>query len=150
MSEQTRFLDKVFDEMLTSAEINIASRPILQSFDALGSRISFLVIPTLEDLKYLLFEPEDQTEKYSHQSKVTTIQDIESASFMGVGGFDPVAIGIRKNLPTVIFNLRERVSHIARNFTEECHNQGGTIKVFGADGITEISLDKIFEKYYSN
>ena len=71
-------LDRIYDSMLKSAEINIRNRPYIRSFDNLDRRVSFLVIPTLEDLKYTLFEPSDLVQDVGYPLKVTTKQDIES------------------------------------------------------------------------
>jgi hypothetical protein len=48
--------DLICDKMFTSAEMNFHNRPHVHFFDKLGRSISFLAIPTLEDLKLVLFE----------------------------------------------------------------------------------------------
>lgn len=48
-------LDRMYDNMLTLAEINISNRPCIRSFDSRNRPVSFLVIPTLEDLKHTMF-----------------------------------------------------------------------------------------------
>ena len=52
-------LDRIYDSMLTSAEINIRNRPYISSYDNSNRPISFLVIPTLEDLKSTMFKAGD-------------------------------------------------------------------------------------------
>ena len=69
--------------MLTSAETNISNRPTIQSLDALGSPKSSLAIPTLKDLKDLLLQPIEPAEKWD-QSKVITMEDIVSASYLAI------------------------------------------------------------------
>ena len=34
------------------------------------------------------------------------------------------------------------------SFTEKCISHGGTIKMFDADGLTELSPDGLLKKYY--
>ena len=55
-SKQGEYLHQVFEQMLTTAESNFFRRPTIASFDNLGREISWLTIPTLEDLKCSLFE----------------------------------------------------------------------------------------------
>jgi len=144
------FLLKVFDKMLTSAEINIGNRPRIQSFDGMGRPVSFLSIPTLRDLQDLLLErvePEDPSEKRRRNLKVITMQDIESETYLTYP--DPSLEGVRKNLPIVVDNLRRMFSSLVRNFIDECIMHGGTTKIFDIDG-REISPDDLLEKYYQD
>ena len=70
--------DLICDKMFTSAEINFHNRPCVHSFDHLGRAISFFTIPTLEDLKLVLFEAND----HGYPIKVTTMGDIESVAYI--------------------------------------------------------------------
>lgn len=68
-------LDTIFDNTLTSAEINIRNRPYIGSVDKRNRPGSFLVIPTLEDLKCTVFEPGDLVHGVGYPLKVTTTKD---------------------------------------------------------------------------
>lgn len=50
-----RQLDVIYDQMLTSAEINVSNKPIIHSYDNQGRPVSMLIIPTLEDLKSVIW-----------------------------------------------------------------------------------------------
>jgi hypothetical protein len=58
-AKQVEFLHQVYDQMMNTAETNFFRRPVIQSCDNLGRKIAWLAIPTLEDLKYALYEPGD-------------------------------------------------------------------------------------------
>ena len=77
-------LDWIYNNMLTSAETNVHNRPYIRSFNNRKDPISVLVIPTLEDLKLTMFEPGDLGPEVGYPLKVTTKEDIESASFSGL------------------------------------------------------------------
>ena len=80
--------------VLTSAEINIRNRPCISSFDNLNRPVSFLVIPTLEDLKDTMFEPTDPAQEVGYPLKVTTNEDIESELFWPNALLEPLVIMI--------------------------------------------------------
>jgi hypothetical protein len=74
-------IDRIFDDMLTSAEINICNSSCIRSFDRLNHPKSLLVVPTLEDLKRTLFEPVYPEPEVGYPSKITTVQDIGTTNF---------------------------------------------------------------------
>jgi hypothetical protein len=63
-------LDRIYNSLLTSAEINIRNRPYISSYDNSNRPISFLVIPTLEDLKSTMFEGGDLVQDVGYPLKV--------------------------------------------------------------------------------
>jgi hypothetical protein len=78
-SKQGEYLDRVYDQMLTTAELNFFRRPVIESFDSLGHKVSWVTIPTLEDLKCSLYEPSGLIPDLGPE-KVITLQDIETAA----------------------------------------------------------------------
>jgi hypothetical protein len=127
--------------MLTSAKIHICNRPMIRSYDARGHPISFSVIPTLEDMRDLLFEPGDLAQNI--ENRVATMQDIDLAACLA-GAPQQV---IRK-VPYVGSNIAIMVSIIIHNPMNECIHSGGTTEIFDSDGSTELSLDSLSEKYF--
>jgi hypothetical protein len=137
-------LNRVFDNMLTSAEINIRNRPYIHSFKE--GRAIFLVIPTLEDLKSTMFESGDLEQEIRYPLKITTKDDIESAAILA--NSPPGTVGHCSMIPTIVSRTAERVAQHIHSFTEECTSHGGTIAIFDADGLTKLSLDGLLRKYY--
>ena len=144
-SELSR-LDRIYDSMLTSAEINIRNRPYIRSYDNSNRPISFLVIPTLEDLKSTMFEAGDLVQDVGYPLKVTTKEDIESAALLAQ--YPPGTLGHHDMVPTIVSRITKRTSELIHYFIEECISQNGTTKMFDADGHMELSPDGLFKKYY--
>ena len=138
--------DRMFDDMLTSAEINIRNRPYISSFDNRDRSVSFLVIPTLEDLRSTMFIPGDLVQEIGYPLKVTTKQDIESAAFLAQSPRG--TLGHYGMIPTIVSRITEMLTEHIHSFIEECISHGGTAKIFDADGLTELSLDDLLKKYY--
>jgi hypothetical protein len=139
-------IERTYDNMLTSAEINIRNRPYISSFDNVNRPVSFLAIPTLEDLKYTLFEQTDPEQEVGYPLKVTTIEDIESTAFLAQ--CSPGTLGHHNMIPTVASRMTEIVTEHIHSFTEEAITLGGTARIFDADGLTQLSLDHLLKKYY--
>jgi len=116
-SELSQF-DRIYDNMLTSAEINIRNRPCISSYDQLNRPISFLVIPTLEDLKSTMFEAGDLVQEVEYPLKVTTKQDIESASFLAKS--PPRTLGHYNMIPHIVSTVTEMLTRHIHGFTKEC------------------------------
>jgi hypothetical protein len=138
--------DRIYDKMLTSAEINIRNRPCVRSYDNLGHPVSFLVIPTLEDLKLVLFEAGNLVNDHGYP-RVTTMGDIESVAFLVRS--PPGTIGSPDLIPALVSQITRIISQDIQNFSKECNGNAGTIKILDADGLTELSLDTLFRKYFS-
>ena len=134
--------DLICDKMFTSAESNFHNRPRVHSFDKLGRSISFLVIPTLEDLKLVLFEANG----HGYPIKVTTMGDIESDVYLA--GLPPGSLGSPALIPDLVSLMTRMISEHIQNFCEECNNSAGTTKILDADGV-ELSLSALLRKYYS-
>jgi hypothetical protein len=117
-------IDRIFDDMLTSTEINICSRPCIRSFDNLNHPISLLVIPTLEDLIHILFEPVYPELEVGYPLKVTGIEDIKSAAFLAQ--CPPGTLGTPAMISTVISRITKRLSEQLHDFTEECSSHSGS------------------------
>ena len=62
-------IERAYDNMLMSAAVNIHNRPRIDSFDNVNRPVSFLVIPTLEGLKYALFEQTDPAHEVENPLK---------------------------------------------------------------------------------
>ena len=139
-------LGRIYNSMLTSAEINIRNRPYIRSFDNRDRRVSLLAIPTLEDLKYTLFEPSDLVQDVGYPLKVTTKQDIESAAFLALS--PPGTLGHYSMIPTIVSRITEVLTEHIHSFTEECVSHGGTTKIVDAEGLTELSPEALLKKYY--
>jgi len=137
-------LGRIYDDVLTFAEINIRHRPCISSFDNLNLRVSFLVIPTLEDLKYTMFEPTAQ--EVGYPLKITTKEDIESAAFLAQ--CLPETLGHYDTIPILVSRIIETVTGHIHSFTKEAIAHGGTTRIVDADGLTPISQDYLFKKYY--
>jgi hypothetical protein len=121
--------------------MNFHNRPCVHSFDHLGRAISFLAIPTLEDLKLVLFEAND----HGYPIKVTTMGDIESVAY--IAGL-PGSLGSPALIPDSVSLMTRMISEHIQNFCEECNNSAGTTKILDADGV-ELSLSALLRKYYS-
>jgi hypothetical protein len=137
-------LDRIYNDVLNSAEINIRNRPCINSFDNLNRPVSFLVIPTLEDLKYTMFEP--TTQEVGYPLKITKKEDLESAAFLAqcLAG----TLGHYDMIPILVSKITEMVTGHIRSFTKEAIALGGTTRIVDADGLTPISQDYLFKKYY--
>jgi hypothetical protein len=133
--------DLICDKMFTSAESNFHNRPRVHSFDKIGRSISFLAIPTLEDLKLVLFEAND----HGYPIKVTTMGDIESVAY--IAGL-PGSLGSPDLIPDLVSLMTRMISEHIQNFCEECNNNAGTTKILDADGSTELSLNAFLKKYF--
>ena len=59
------------------------NRPCIRSYDAANHQISYMAIPTLEDLKQTLFPAGDLIIELGYPFKVTTKGDIETGSISG-------------------------------------------------------------------
>lgn len=140
-------LDRIYDDMLTYAEINLRNRPCISSFDNLNRPMSFLVIPTLEDLKYTMFSPTDPAQEVGYPLKITTMEDIESAAFMAQS--PPGTLAHHDMIPVIVSRFTEIVTQQVRDFTNEAIAHGGKTRIIDADGLTPISQDHLFKKYYS-
>ena len=138
-------IERIYDNMLTLAEINIPNRPCIQSFKH-GRKISFLAIPTLEDLKSSFFESGDLVQEVGYPYKVTTMEDIISVAFLAQS--PPGTLGHHDMISTVVSRIAEITEKHIRSFIQESISNGGTTKIFDADGLTEISLDGLLKKYY--
>jgi hypothetical protein len=139
-------LGRIYDDVLTSAEINIRHRPCISSFDNLNRRVSFLVIPTLEDLKYTMFEQTDPAQEVGYPLKVTSKEDIESAAFLAQS--PPGILAHYDMIPTLVSRITKIVTGHIHSFTKEAIALGGTTRIIDADGLTPISHDHLFKKYY--
>ena len=139
--------DRIYDKMLTSAEINIRNRPCISSFDNLGRPVSFLAIPTLEDLKLVLFEAGNLANDHGYPTRVTTMGDIESVAFLVRS--PPGTIGSPDLIPDLVSQITRIISQDIQNFSKECNSNAGTTKILDADGLTELSLDTLLRKYFS-
>jgi len=139
--------DRICDNMFTSAEMNFHNRPRVHSFDKLGRSISFLAIPTLEDLKLVLFEAGNLANDHGYPIKVTTMGDIESVAY--IAGSPPGSIGFPALIPDLVSLMTRMISEHIQNFCKECNNSGGRTKILDADGLTELSLNALFKKYFS-
>lgn len=139
--------DHICDKMFTSAETNFHNRPRVHSYDHLGRSISFLAIPTLEDLKLVLFEAGNLANDHGYPIKVTTMGDIESVAFLVRS--PPGTIGSPDLIPALVSQITRIISQDIQNFTKECNSNAGTTKILDADGLTELSLDTLLRKYFS-
>ena len=140
-SKQGAFLSGVYEQMLDNAESNFFRRPILESFDDLGHKITWLAIPTLEDLKCALYEAGDLVLDVGPE-KVFTMQDIETAAYVSDCSYQ------MRFVPILASNVMEMVNITLNNFNDECLHSGGTTKIFDVDRHAELSPDDLFRKYY--
>jgi hypothetical protein len=84
---------------------------------------------------------------YGYPSKVTTLQEIESAAFLARSALGTVSSP--EYIPTLISHITKTISEDIQNFNKECNHYAGTTKIFDADGRTELSLDSLLTKYFS-
>jgi hypothetical protein len=103
MQSELNQFDMIYDKMLEYAKINIRNRPCISSFNNCNDPISFLVIPTLEDLKSALFEPGDLVQEVGYPLKVTTKDDMESAAFLTHS--PPGTLSHHGMIPTVVSRI---------------------------------------------
>jgi len=103
--------------VLTSSASNFFRRPVIQSLDNLGHKISWLAIPTLEDLKCALYEAGDQILNLGPQ-KVFTMQDIETAAYMSDCSYQ------FRFVPRLASMVMEMVSKELENFKNACTSSG--------------------------
>jgi len=139
--------DRICDNIFTSAEMNFHNRPRVHSFDRLGRSISSLAIPTLEDLKLVLFQAGILANDHGYPIKVTTMGDIESVAY--IAGSPPGSVGSPALIPDLVSLMTRMISEHIQNFCKECNNSAGTTKILDADGLTELSLDTLLRKYFS-
>jgi hypothetical protein len=140
-SRKEEYLLRVYDQMLTTAETNFFRRPIIQSFDSLGRKLSWLAIPTLEDLKYALFEADGSIMDLGSE-KVFTMQDIETIAYLSDYSSQ------LKFMSALASNVMKIVPNTIDNFKKECFSSGGTAKILDVNRDSELSLDEFFNKYY--
>jgi hypothetical protein len=144
LTETEKYLGKIFDEMLTSAEVNITNRPFIQSSDSHGTKISLLVIPTLEDLMSVLFVAGNLVEDYGYPSKVTTVEDIVTAAFLA----GEYVLASHDRVSGLARHVSRMLSYRLDLFKSECNHSAGTTKILDADGHTKLSLEGLFKKYF--
>jgi hypothetical protein len=140
-SKQGAFLSRVYEQMRDNAESNFFRRPILESFDNLGHAITWLAIPTLEDLKCALYEAGDLVLDGGSE-KVFTMQDIETIAYVSDCSYQ------FRFVPALASNIMEMVNITLNNYKDECLHSGGTTKIFDVDRRAELSQDELFKKYY--
>lgn len=140
-SKQEQYLGRVYEQMLDNAESNFFRRPILESFDNSGHRVSWLAIPTLEDLKYALYEASDSILDIGPE-KVYSIRDIETAAYVSDCSYQ------FRFVPTLASLIRKMLSNTIVNFQSECSRSGGTTKMFEVNRSADLTVDEFFKKYY--
>src|SRR4051812_38979150 len=107
-------LDRIYNSMLTSAEINIHNRLYIRSYDNSNRPISFFVIPTVEDLKSTMFKAGDLVQDVGYPLIVTTKEDIESAALLAE--YPPGTLGHHDKVPTIVSRITKMTSELIHNF----------------------------------
>ncbi len=110
-------------------------------------QISYMAIPTLEDLKQTLFPAGNLIIELGYPFKVTTKGDIETAAFLAE--YPRGAVGHYSMITLIISSATKMVTRQIHSFTDACTSQGGTTKIFDANG-TELSPEGLLKKYYVN
>ena len=95
----------------------------------------------------VMFVPDDPTLEIGYPFRVTTNGEIETAAFLAQSPSG--TLGHHTMIPSIVSAASEMVTAHINSFTDECKSQGGTTKIFDADG-TELSSDGLLKKYYIN